>query len=163
MAAGEESDGEWEEDEQDVVVELSGMTNSDFLKSSNNCKILGLDTEQPILQIGGLFFTGEYQDAMGTCVIFKEKEPSAGAEQPGLRYYCHTRKKLVMNRTFLSEKQPDNASCRVLDVDSIREFSAAGCSVGYHARADNTGKSTHLASSQSSSGSGLEDDEVTNR
>uniref|UniRef100_A0A8C4QSW0 General transcription factor IIIC, polypeptide 6, alpha n=1 Tax=Eptatretus burgeri TaxID=7764 RepID=A0A8C4QSW0_EPTBU len=150
------------DEEQDVVVELSGMTNDDFISLSNNCKILGVDTEQPVLQIGGLFFTGEYQDAIGTCVVFKEKELLAGAEHPGLRYFCHTRKKLVMNRTFLSEKESDNTSRRMLDLDSIGDFSAAGCSVGYHPRTDKTWKITHSASSHSSSGSGLEDDEVTN-
>ncbi|KAM6202615.1 uncharacterized protein ACDL77_012361 [Rhynchocyon petersi] len=40
------------EEDQLVLVELSGVINPDFLsKCENKCKILGIDTERPIMQI----------------------------------------------------------------------------------------------------------------
>ncbi|XP_060046608.1 general transcription factor 3C polypeptide 6 isoform X2 [Erinaceus europaeus] len=77
MAAREErslGDGEEEEEvEQLVLVELSGIIDSDFLsKCEKKCKILGIDTERPILQLDSYVFAGEYEDALGTCVIFEE-------------------------------------------------------------------------------------------
>ena len=48
----EEKEEEEEEVEQWVLVELSGIIDSDFLsKCENKCKVLGIDTERPILQV----------------------------------------------------------------------------------------------------------------
>ncbi|KAJ8245649.1 hypothetical protein GJAV_G00272990 [Gymnothorax javanicus] len=99
---------EWEEEEQLVVVELSGMLNSDFLtKCPGKFKVLGIDTEQPMMQVGNYVFAGEYEDALGTCVIFEESHGADGGSEssPKLKYKCHTMKKLMMQRTFLSERK----------------------------------------------------------
>ncbi|XP_029523805.1 general transcription factor 3C polypeptide 6 isoform X1 [Oncorhynchus nerka] len=105
---------EWEEEEQLVVVELSGIINSDFLtKCQGTCKILDIDSEQPMMQVGRYVFAGEYDDALGTCVLFEEGQ-SSGADpeaSPELSYKCHTVKRLMMQRTFLAEKKEgDNSS-----------------------------------------------------
>ncbi|XP_021568527.1 general transcription factor 3C polypeptide 6 isoform X3 [Carlito syrichta] len=77
--AGEEE--EEEEEEQLVLVELSGIIDSDFLsKCENKCKILGIDTERPILQVDSYVFAGEYEDTLGTCVIFEENVEHGGVE-----------------------------------------------------------------------------------
>ncbi|XP_070274007.1 general transcription factor 3C polypeptide 6 isoform X4 [Myotis yumanensis] len=70
-----------EEKEQLVLVELSGIIDSDFLsKCENKCKILGIDTERPILQVDSYVFAGEYEDTLGTCVIFEENVEHGGVE-----------------------------------------------------------------------------------
>ncbi|KAM5327585.1 general transcription factor 3C polypeptide 6 [Glossophaga mutica] len=111
MAAAEErrsGDGE-EEAEQLVLVELTGIIDSDFLsKCENKCKILGIDTERPILQVDGYVFAGEYEDTPGTCVIFEENVEhvdTEGNNKTVLKYKCHTMKKLSMTRTLLTEKK----------------------------------------------------------
>ncbi|XP_008410681.1 general transcription factor 3C polypeptide 6 isoform X2 [Poecilia reticulata] len=101
---------EWEEEEQLVVVELSGIINNDFLsKCRTTCKILDIDSERPMMQVGQYVFAGEYEDALGTCVLFEEAAPRKGQAQsgPGLKYMCHTVKKLTMQRIFLTEKMED--------------------------------------------------------
>ncbi|XP_014636648.1 PREDICTED: general transcription factor 3C polypeptide 6 [Ceratotherium simum simum] len=114
MAAAEEpsqGDGEEEEEEAEqlVLVELSGIIDSDFLsKCENKCKILGIDTERPILQVDSYVFAGEYEDTLGTCVIFEENVEHVDAEgnnKTVLKYKCHTMKKLSMTRTLLTEKK----------------------------------------------------------
>ncbi|XP_018611344.1 general transcription factor 3C polypeptide 6 [Scleropages formosus] len=118
---------EWEEEEQLVVVELSGIINSDFLTQCDcKCKILGMDSEQPMMQVGRYVFAGEYEDGLGTCVIFQE-EPGHDTESggtPELKYMCHTAKKLMMQRTFLSEKKEGEASSGGIEVLQLndREF-----------------------------------------
>ncbi|XP_017261368.1 general transcription factor 3C polypeptide 6 isoform X2 [Kryptolebias marmoratus] len=100
-------DDEWEEEEQLVLVELSGILNNDFLsKCRGPCKILDIDSERPMMQIGQYVFAGEYEDALGTCVVFEEV-PRKGKANSGadLRYLCHTMKKLTMQRIFLTEKK----------------------------------------------------------
>ncbi|XP_061630247.1 general transcription factor 3C polypeptide 6 isoform X1 [Phyllopteryx taeniolatus] len=104
-------DDGWEEEEQLVVVELSGIINNDAMfKSRGTCKILDIDSEQPMMQVGQYVFAGEYEDALGTCVLFEE-EPGKGKEGSGskLKYKCHTVKKLMMQRIFLSEKKENES------------------------------------------------------
>nr|XP_020661018.1 general transcription factor 3C polypeptide 6 isoform X1 [Pogona vitticeps] len=101
--------GETDVEEQLVMVELSGIIDSDFLKKcENKCKILGIDTERPILQVDRYVFAGEYEDILGTCVVFEENEDHVDAEgnqKLQLKYKCHTMKKLNMTRTLLTEKK----------------------------------------------------------
>ncbi|KAJ7395610.1 General transcription factor 3C polypeptide 6 [Pitangus sulphuratus] len=108
---GERSD-EAEEDEveeQLVMVELSGIIDSGFLeKCENKCKILGIETERPILQVDRYVFAGEYEDTLGTCVVFEENTEHVdveGNQKVQLKYKCHTVKKLNMTRTLLTEKK----------------------------------------------------------
>ncbi|XP_023971298.1 general transcription factor 3C polypeptide 6-like, partial [Physeter macrocephalus] len=68
-AAEEPSRGYWDEEEeaeQLVLVELSGIIDSDFLsKCENKCKILGIDTEKPILQMDSYVFAGIFRQLGG--------------------------------------------------------------------------------------------------
>ncbi|XP_066466810.1 general transcription factor 3C polypeptide 6 [Tiliqua scincoides] len=100
--------------EQLVMVELSGIIDSDFLeKCENKCKILGIDTERPILQVDRYVFAGEYEDTLGTCVVFEENKDQVDAEgnqKLQLQYKCHTMKKLNMTRTLLTEKKEGEES-----------------------------------------------------
>ncbi|XP_078804979.1 general transcription factor 3C polypeptide 6 isoform X7 [Oryzias latipes] len=93
--------------EQLVVVELSGIIDNELLtKNRGTCKILDIDSEKPMMQIGHYVFAGKYEDALGTCVLFEEvpqKENSSKA--PDLKYMCQTVKKLTMERIFLMEKK----------------------------------------------------------
>ncbi|NWH57373.1 TF3C6 factor, partial [Geococcyx californianus] len=95
--------------EQLVMVELSGIIDSNFLeRCENKCKILGIETERPILQVDRYVFAGEYEDTLGTCVFFEENKEQADAEgnqKVQLKYKCHTMKKLNMTRTLLTEKK----------------------------------------------------------
>ncbi|KAL8186377.1 UNVERIFIED_CONTAM: General transcription factor 3C polypeptide 6 [Gekko kuhli] len=109
-AAGElREEGAEDVEEQLVMVELSGIIDSDFLeKCENRCKILGIDTERPILQVDRYVFAGEYEDTLGTCVVFEENKDHVDAEgnqKLELKYKYHTMKKLNMTRTLLSEKK----------------------------------------------------------
>ncbi|XP_031466751.1 general transcription factor 3C polypeptide 6 isoform X3 [Phasianus colchicus] len=96
------------------MVELSGIIDSDFLeKCENKCKILGIETERPILQVDRYVFAGDYEDALGTCVFFEENTEHVDAEgnqKLQLKYKCHTMKKLNMTRTLLTEKKEGEES-----------------------------------------------------
>ncbi|XP_073328221.1 general transcription factor 3C polypeptide 6 isoform X2 [Pagrus major] len=103
---------EWEEEEQLVVVELSGIINNDFLsKCRGTCKILDIDSEKPMMQVGQYVFAGEYEDTLGTCVLFEEGSKKGKEDSvPELKYTCHTAKKLMMQRIFLTEKKEGETS-----------------------------------------------------
>ncbi|XP_073704092.1 general transcription factor 3C polypeptide 6 [Garra rufa] len=115
---------EWEEDEQLVVAELSGMISSDIISSrQGTCKIVDIDSEQPMMQVGRYLFAGEYEDAIGTCVIFEE---DGAGSNPALKYKCHTMKKLMLQRTFLSERKEDEPVSNKIEVLALQEEESFG-------------------------------------
>ncbi|EDO30465.1 predicted protein [Nematostella vectensis] len=100
-----EQDGEWEE-EQLVLIELSGILNYDVLYNAEtqHCRLMGIDTIEPVLQIGPYTFVGHYEDVIGTNVFFEEKE------QDGSKTYSYkgcSAKTLKMNRAFLKKKEKE--------------------------------------------------------
>ncbi len=115
---------EWEEEEQLVVAELSGMISSDLISSRQGaCKIVDIDSEQPMMQVGRYLFAGEYEDAIGTCVVFEED--GAGSTS-ALKYKCHTMKKLMLQRTFLSERKEDEPVSNRIEMLALREEESFG-------------------------------------
>ncbi|XP_061479609.1 general transcription factor 3C polypeptide 6 isoform X2 [Rhineura floridana] len=103
--------GEADVEEQLVMVELSGIIDSDFLeKCENKCKILGIDTERPILQVDRYVFAGEYEDTLGTCLVFEEnKDHGGGVEWLELKDkdFSYSRPNMICN--FLHEKEEEAA------------------------------------------------------
>lgn len=120
---------EWEEEEQLVVAELSGVIDSDVLcKRGSVCKMVGMSSEQPMVQVGRYVFVGEYEDALGTCIIFEEqpKDRPKSSSSPVLKYKCHTTKKLMLHRTFLSERKEGEVSSGGIEVLSLNEGDVCG-------------------------------------
>lgn len=100
---------DWEEEEHLVVVKLQGVIDNEFLYSceSSNCRLLGIDTDEPVLQIGNYTFTGEFKESLGTHVLFEELESNDANEPKQLKYRCNTTKTLEMTRVFLVEKEKE--------------------------------------------------------
>lgn len=98
---------EWEEEEHLVVVKLQGVIDNEFLYScdSSNCRLLGIDTDEPVLQIGNYTFLGEFKESLGTHVLFEELESNGSSESKQLKYRYKTTKTLEMTRAFLVEKE----------------------------------------------------------
>ncbi|CAL1268801.1 unnamed protein product [Larinioides sclopetarius] len=72
----------------------------------------GIDTDEPLLQLGNCLFKGEYEDTLGTVVLY---EPVDGSQKDGLesnesgfRFLCKTDTKLTMKRCFPQERSMDN-------------------------------------------------------
>ncbi|XP_069812386.1 general transcription factor 3C polypeptide 6 [Dendropsophus ebraccatus] len=117
-----------EEEEQLVLVELTGIVDSDILeKCGNKCKILGINTDKPFLQVDKYVFAGEYEDALGTFVIFEEIPDQGEGEstKPKLNYKCHTAKKLNMTRTFLTEKKEGDEGGGKIEWFQIKDDTSA--------------------------------------
>ena len=72
---------------------------------------LDIASARPLVTIGSQAFVGEYEDAVGTSVFFKQS-PAKGARDPvfgrqpatQVSYLEHTRKKLQLKRVFLNKK-----------------------------------------------------------
>lgn len=100
---------EWEEEEHLILVELKGVIDNEFLYNckSANCRLLGIDSDEPVLQIGNYTFTGEFKECIGTHVLFEELQAMDSNDDQGtkkLKYKCSTIKTLEMTRVFLVEK-----------------------------------------------------------
>ena len=115
------SESEWETDEEELVhVELSGIFQDDILRKPEVItKFVGLDSQEPIVQLGNQVFAGKYTEVVGTSVFFQvedvteedEVDPVFGKpSDQKLNYLCKSGKKLVLKRVFLNKKQKQNSS-----------------------------------------------------
>jgi hypothetical protein len=105
--------------EQIIHADVHGLYQDDILKSSVSqgwVQLIGLDTEEPILQVGRQTFAGTFSDSADTSVFFRCEPSSSGSEAeadkvfshapPRLSasYQCKTKKKLSFKRVFLQPK-----------------------------------------------------------
>ena len=118
-AAQSKDSSEWETDEEEqlVQVELSGFFQDDLRKNQSlGANFIGLDTKEPIVQLGSQVFAGKYTETVGTSVFFKVNEgegqgdvvddPVFSAKPPGsLEYICKAGRKLILKRVFLNERK----------------------------------------------------------
>ena len=124
-------DSDWE-DESLLIVELAGIIEEDWIdRIGTQCRIVGIDTDAPLLQLDRYVFVGEYKDVDGTAIIF-EPSPNANANgasppdsadrtdtAPCLRYHCHTAKRLCMKRTFLNPIDRDETTDGIVTNETI--------------------------------------------
>jgi len=112
-------DDEYEDivEESLVLVEFAGNTGDDALNQDNNVsmKILGVESEQPIIQMGKQLYRGEYQDTLGTELFFREVEGDHTSDSlfdtkldTKLVYCGKANKKIVVHRAFV-EAREENA------------------------------------------------------
>ena len=97
-----ESDTDYEE--VTLLLEFSDLHPDAFQKliSTNPvCSVLGICGDQPVLQLGGSTFSGEYQDSTTSYVVFGEK--------PNREVVAQTEKLLVCSQVTLDPREgPDS-------------------------------------------------------
>ncbi|GFW69255.1 uncharacterized protein TNCV_2366331 [Trichonephila clavipes] len=106
------SDSEYEIEEALVLVELNGIIDADFLlQAQDQSKFLGIETDEPILQIGNCLFKGEYEDTVGTVIVYEptdtSKTDASETIENSYEFLCKTDKKLTMKRCFPREKNAE--------------------------------------------------------
>lgn len=128
-----DSDIELGEDEEDflVYVELEGFVNNNIFSNEElQLDMIGIDTDHPIMQIGGKFYEGTYEDAVGTYMFFdKDDQPVINDpvfdQVPTLKYFGKTRKVLKMERIFVKQRvevlgDSEHSKC-IPNIDIIKE------------------------------------------
>jgi len=103
-------DDEYEEtvEEELVLVEFAGNTGSDALNQEKiSFKILGIEKEEPIIQIGNQLYQGQYYETLGTELFFDEVEAGPPSDtlfdsklRQRLEFFGKTNTKLVISRAF---------------------------------------------------------------
>lgn len=118
---------DWSDEEEAaetyLVVEFAGNTGEDALKQEDlSMKIIGMEAEQPLVQIGNQLYAGEYTETFGTELIFTEEECRRPIDpvfetrlDTQLSFAAKTTKKLVIKRAFATAKK---AAEEMTDPDS---------------------------------------------
>ena len=113
-----DDDDGWETDEETLVhVHVSGVFQKDLGKQTRT-KFVGLDSGEPVVQLGNQVFAGHYEDIVGTALFFesnKGKKPGEDRDpvfegperEVDLSYKCKTNRRLVLKRVFLKAKNMD--------------------------------------------------------
>ena len=65
--------------------------------------IVKITSKPNYIKLGGFVFAGNYEDPIGTMVLFEEKQD----DKPVLSYHCHSNKVLKASRAFLKTKDTD--------------------------------------------------------
>ena len=111
----ENSDDEYEEEEFLVYIDFDSKLLEDQLTDPNlNMKLIGVDTEHPIMQINSKIYKGTFEYAMGTNVFFNENHAGV-APDPNFKemsermyeLYNKTDKVLKMKRIFVERNEED--------------------------------------------------------
>lgn len=112
------------EEEEEILIYMDFNTKLDdnFFANEKEFKIIGLDEERPILQLGNQVFHGEWRDTMGTHIFLEESKTSPVydpifSDSPDLhmQYACKTDKVLHMSRIFVNPKNEKNTEHCAID------------------------------------------------
>ncbi|XP_014270698.1 general transcription factor 3C polypeptide 6 [Halyomorpha halys] len=112
-----------EGDSEDLLVYMDFNTKIEdvFFSSDKEFKIVGLESQKPILQLGNQVYQGEWRDTVGTHLFFEEVEENHQNPDPlfsenpekTLSYRFKTDKLLHMSRIFLkpnAEKETESVT-----------------------------------------------------
>lgn len=110
---------EYEEvvEESLLLIEFTGNTGDDAINQENNVsmKILGVESEEPIIQMGKQLYRGEYQDSLGTELFFREVEGEHSTDtlfdtkmKTKLEYCGKTSKKILIHRAFVENRESNS-------------------------------------------------------
>ncbi|KAK7597762.1 hypothetical protein V9T40_009987 [Parthenolecanium corni] len=111
MEEGKNDDNFSEEEEEILVyVNFEDLADDYSMKDLASTKILGLDSDEPIVQMGNKVFGGSWNEVVGTALFFEPTAPvpkrcyfSEKVSKP-LKYFNKTTKQLNLKRIFISEK-----------------------------------------------------------
>ena len=86
---------------------------ADSLRNVTEVFVIRAESCQPLVQIGNQVFAGSYQDTLGTSLFFSQADRPPGDHDPvfgravkkRLSFLAATRKKLLLKRVFLKERQ----------------------------------------------------------
>lgn len=122
-------------EEELVYIKFDSLFDKELFNPSVNFKLIGLDEDEPIVQLGAQVFTGKWETAAGTCTFFEE-DPDYKSDDPifnppsktNVKYATSTRKVLRMHRTVLKKKtdevtdsHPSKEVAEATDSSEIKE------------------------------------------
>jgi hypothetical protein len=122
-----ESDSDYEvEDTVLLHVEAAGVIHEDIVAiNPDQISFIQVDSENPLVQLGGQVYSGQYEDTVATSLFFTQTEnplsaddtatdPVFGRHVPvNVEFLDSTRKKLKLKRVFLKPKQQLKTSTAV--------------------------------------------------
>ncbi|CAH1401928.1 unnamed protein product [Nezara viridula] len=122
---------DFEGESEDLLIYMDFNTKIEdvFFASDKDFKIIGLDSQKPVLQLGNQVYQGEWRDTVGTHLFFEEVEENKQNTDPlfsenpekTMSFRFKTDKLLHMSRIFLKpnvEKETES----LLNEDSLQHM-----------------------------------------
>ncbi|XP_013183469.2 general transcription factor 3C polypeptide 6-like [Amyelois transitella] len=115
-------------DAEEEILLYAAFDDSIDVNHFRSIHVLGINESNPIIQMDDTFFTGEYENALGTYMFFEE-DLSAQSEDPlldrlpkkNLKYVTKTRKLLEMKQAYVTAKEDQDIQCDSIEHDSAVE------------------------------------------
>ncbi|XP_072935037.1 general transcription factor 3C polypeptide 6 [Epargyreus clarus] len=104
-------------DTEEEILVYAEFADSVNIEKYNSMHILGIDTKTPIVQMNETFFTGTYENPLGTYMFF-ENDTSPQSTDPvfdripekNVKYVCKTRKLLKVEHGYITPKDGSGQS-----------------------------------------------------
>jgi general transcription factor 3C polypeptide 6 len=94
-----------------ILLEFTDSNEAKYSQeNNNNFKVLEVESNNPVLQIGNRLYLGEYINNIGTYLFFEERQDQTNSPKPDslnsqrIGYKGKTFKKLLLNRIYLEKK-----------------------------------------------------------
>ncbi|OWR52125.1 hypothetical protein KGM_213106 [Danaus plexippus plexippus] len=120
-------DNETQSETEEEILVYAEFEDSVNLNKYKFVHVLGIDTKHPVFQLDDTFFTGTYENPLGTYMFFEE-DPTIQSSDPlfdrlpakNLKYLCKTRKLINVEHAYVTPKEEDKGN-EVVNDDTQNE------------------------------------------
>ncbi|CAO1413132.1 unnamed protein product [Diamesa serratosioi] len=124
----EQNNSDYEEEEFLVYVDIDSAVSKNLIEDPNcEIKVIGLESDKPVLQINNKIFEGEYENSLGTHVFFEhdketKSDPIYSHCETYYKFCEKTNKVLKMARVSIKELNTDNTLEGPPDEDNLAQL-----------------------------------------
>ncbi|KAJ7640170.1 hypothetical protein B0H17DRAFT_898924, partial [Mycena rosella] len=98
-------DEEYEEEEVTYVTLDLGNVDPTLLPSSSSCRLIGLDTPTPFLQLSGTIFKGRHDTLLGTELLFTDGKDAVDWSKRSTTHVANTEQRICFKEVQLKPKK----------------------------------------------------------
>ncbi|KAJ7629397.1 hypothetical protein DFH06DRAFT_1225586, partial [Mycena polygramma] len=98
-------DDDYEEEEVTYVTLDLGNVEPTLIPSSSNCRLIGLDTATPFLQLSGTIFKGRHDPLLGTELLFTDGKDPTDWSKRTINHVANTEQRIIFKEVQLRPKK----------------------------------------------------------
>ncbi|CAG8542698.1 6370_t:CDS:2 [Paraglomus occultum] len=120
----DEPESEYEDEVSYLILDVGTELTNEMLQSldhNQGYSLIGLDTDTPYLEVAGQQYRGEFDDQVGTTLLFAQELDPESSRCSDLSYICHTSKRINFSRIILEHKKPEESTQNVNPQDGADE------------------------------------------
>ncbi|XP_045512953.1 general transcription factor 3C polypeptide 6-like [Pieris brassicae] len=117
-----------DEEEHYIFIEFDDSVK---LEKYSNIHVLGIDTKNPLIQLDNTFFSGSYENPLGTHIFFEEDPLAQTSDllfdklpEKSLKYLTKSRKTVKAEHVYIKMKEGTESEAQIKQDKTDHEISA---------------------------------------